>query len=79
MPHIPLSFRDPPPSLAPHKAAEALGVNLPQDLPPRDKPTYPVRGKPRRRGYKSVRITEKPVNMGEWDVSPLRIASELGV
>ena len=82
MPHIPLSFRDPPPtpaqSLAPPQAAEALGVGLPADLPPRaDKPPARPAG-PRRRTLRAVRITEKPVSLGNWDVNPLQIEYELG-
>ena len=86
-PHIPLDFsRELPPgavgmsrSVAPADTAQALGVDLPADVPPRtDRPATPRTG-PRKRGFGTLKITEKPVDMRKWDVSPYKVAEELGI
>jgi len=89
MPHVPLDFREPPKdavgisrsSLAPVNSAYALGLELPSDVPPRySKPAAPPMSTgPRKRTLRAMKITERPVSMGKWDVSPHKLANELGI
>lgn len=78
-------FREPPKdavglsTYAPSKPAEALAVE--PEAP--EKPLVKTPG-PRKRAWqgkpksKGIRITEHPVNMRTWDISPYKIAEELG-
>lgn len=83
MPFSGYDFREPPKdavglsAYAPSKPAEALSVEPPA-------PEKPVVKAPRKRTWQTkpksngIRITEHPVNMRTWDVSPYKIAEELG-
>jgi hypothetical protein len=77
-------FREPPQdavglsAYAPPEPAKALGVEAPVETP------VAKVTKPRKRAWQSkpatkgIRITERPISMQSWDISPHKMAEELG-
>jgi len=61
-----MDFRKPP------KDAIGLAPISPAPTP------EPENTGPRKRVKKGIHITEKPLSITEWDVSPLKIAEQLG-
>lgn len=61
-----MDFRQPP------KDAVGLSSKTPDPVP------EPINTGPRKRVKKGIHITEKPISITEWDVSPLKIAEQLG-